>query len=65
VRRLPAPLVVTVRASKLSQALKKVTDAVEKSACLAVADAELTADQHESHEWVFGFVFEDSPLEHG
>ena len=37
VRRLPAPLVVTVRASKLSQALKKVTDAVEKSACLAVA----------------------------
>ncbi len=37
VRRLPGPLVVTVRSSKLSQALKKVTDAVESSACLSVA----------------------------
>ena len=37
VRRLPAPLVVTVRSSQLSLALKKVTDAVESSACLSVA----------------------------
>ncbi len=36
-RRVPEPLVVVVRSTKLSDALKKVTDAVEKSACLAVA----------------------------
>jgi len=36
-RRAPEPLVVSVRGSRLSSALKKVTDAVQKSACLQVA----------------------------
>lgn len=36
-RRLPEPLVVSARGARLSAALKKVTNAVQKSACLQVA----------------------------
>lgn len=37
VRRLPQPLIITIRSSKLTSALSKVTDAVKNAACLAVA----------------------------